>query len=193
MRKLCILIVLLFPIVGAIAQRSNQIANMVEDAVIEYYDTLSTHQNYRLQKYRRGELRDTNIYLYLNCVDVRLFIENMQHHDKMPSNIFFHTKGKYQFIKKESTPSSRGWSFCHSPNTSKTRSIEVIKISYVDLLEDTLAIHLTHCYFSKGMEKMNGRYSTISNWAISGGATWKYIFSEERKQWICVEKIFREI
>ncbi len=180
-------------VIDAIAQRSNHMINMVEDAVIEYYDTLSTYQNYRVQKYRRGELHDTNIYLYLNCVDVLLFIENLQNHDEMPSRIFFHTKGKYQFLKKESTPSSRKWSFCHSPNTSKTRAIEVIEISYVDLLEDTLAIHLTHCYFSQIMEWINGRFRAITNWEISGGATWKYIFYEERKKWICVEKKFGEI
>lgn len=193
MRKLFIILMLLSFVIGAIAQRSNHMVNMVEDAVVEYYDTLSTYQNYRLQKYRRGELHDTNIYLYLNCVDVLLFIENIQNHDKMPSKIFYHTKAKYQFLKKESTPSSRKWSFSHSPNTCKTRAIEVIEISYVDLLEDTLAIHLTHCYYSKSREWINGRCRTITDWRISGGATWKYIFSEERKKWICIEKNFGEI
>ena len=67
MRKLFIILMLLSFVIGAIAQRSNHMVNMVEDAVVEYYDTLSTYQNYRLQKYRIGELHDTNIYLYLNC------------------------------------------------------------------------------------------------------------------------------
>ena len=193
MKKLCVLMILLSPIVNTIAQKSNFIVNMVEDAVIEYYDTLLTYGNYRLQKYWRGELYDTNIYLYLNCIDVRLFMENLQNPNKIPSNIFCHTKGKYQFIKRLPELSPPKWIACRCPNKRKKQAIEVIEISYVDLLKDTLVIHLTHCYFYKGTEWINGRCNTIFNWGISGSATWKYIFSEERKKWICIRKIFREI
>ena len=179
--------------VSAIAQRSNLIVNMVEDAVIEYYDTLLTYDNYRLQKYGRGELHDTNIYLYLNCIDVRLFMENSQNQNKIPSNIFCHTKSKYQFIKRLPNLSSPKWVACHCPNIRKKQAIEVIEISYVDLLADTLVIHLTHCYFYKSTEWINGRCNAIFYWEISGGATWKYIFSEERKKWLCIQKRFGEI
>ncbi len=193
MKKLCVLFVLLSSMVGAIAQTNNHIVSMVEEAVIEYYDTLSTHQNYRLQKYTRGELYDTNIYLYLNCIDEMLFVKNLQNPNQIPSHIFYHTKGGYQFVRRAPLSSTGKWTYCRCPNNRKTRAIEVIEISYVDFVEDTLCIHLAHCYYSKGKEWSNGRCISVGNWAIFGGATWKYIFSEERKKWVCVQKSFREI
>lgn len=193
MKKLCVLMILLSPFVSAIAQKGNLIVNMLEDAVIEYYDTLLTYDNFRLQKYSRGELHDSNIYLYLNCIDARFFMENSQKPDKIPSNIFCHTKGKYQFLKRVPTLSSSTWVACRCPNKRKKQAIEVIDISYVDLLEDTLVIHLTHCYFYKDTEWINGRCDTIFYWEISGGANWKYVFSEERKKWLCIQKSFVEI
>lgn len=36
-------------------------------------------------------------------------------------------------------------------------------------------------------------YDTLLAHQISGGATWKYIFSEERREWVCIQKRFREI
>lgn len=193
MRKLFIILMLLSFVMGAIAQRSNHIVNMLEDAVIEYYDTLSTHQNYRLQKYQRGELLDTNIYLYLNCIDELLFMENLHKPDEIPQNIFFHTIGKYQFIKRESMRSSEKWSTSRRPKATKTRPIEVIEISYLDLIADTVVIHLSHVYFSYDIEWINGRSHTVVSFAISGGATWEYVFSEESRKWICIKKNFGEI
>lgn len=193
MKKLCVLILLLPAVVSSLAQRDNHILHMVEDAVIEYYDTLLTHTNYRLQKFQRRELLDTNIYLYLNCIDERLFMENLHKPDGIPKNIFFHTIGKYQFIKRGSIRSPEVWSTCRLPKASKARQIEVIKISYVDVQADTILIHLTHCYYSKSTERIHGRCVTADNWAISGGTTWKYVFSEESRNWICIKKTFGEI
>ena len=36
-------------------------------------------------------------------------------------------------------------------------------------------------------------YDTLLTHQVSGGATWKYIFSEERREWVCIQKRFREI
>jgi len=193
MKKVFTLLIILFSIVCVIAQENNHIANMVEATVIEYYDTLLTHQNYRLQKYQRGGLLDTNIYLYLNCIDERLFMENLHKPDEIPQNIFFHTIGKHQFIKRGTMRSPKVWTTCRRPKASKTRPIEVIEISYVDVQADTILIHLTHCYYSKSTECIHCRCVTTSNWAISGGATWEYVFSEESRKWICIKKSFGEI
>ncbi|MBR3578895.1 MAG: hypothetical protein IKO89_09870 [Bacteroidales bacterium] len=193
MKKLCVLFVLLSSMVGAIAQTNNRIVSMVEEAVIECYDTLLTHQDYRLQKFTRGELYDTNIYLYLNCIDEKLFVENLQNPNQIPSHIFFHKKGGYQFVRRASLSSTGEWTYCRCPNNRKSRAIEVMMISSVDFVEDTLCIHLTHCYYSKEKEWRNGRCIPVGNWEISGGATWKYIFSEERREWVCIQKRFREI
>lgn len=193
MKKVFILLTMLFSTVCAIAQGNNHLVNMVEETVMEYYDTLLTYQNYRLQKYQRGDILDTNIYLYLNCIDERLFMENLHKPDRIPQNIFFHIIGKYQFIKRGSMHFPEVWTTCQRPKASKTRPIEVIKISYVDVQADTILIHLTHCYYSKSTERIHGRCVTASNWAISGGATWKYVFSEENKKWICIKKSFGEI
>ena len=178
---------------GAIAQTNNCIVSMVEEAVIEYYDTLLTHHNYRLQKFTRGELYDTNIYLYLNCIDEKLFVENLRNPNQIPSHIFFHKKGEYQFCRRAPKSSTGEWTYCRCPNNRKSRAIEVMMISSVDFVEDTLCIHLTHCYYSKEKEWRNGRCIPVGNWEISGGATWKYIFSEERREWVCIQKRFREI
>lgn len=191
-----LLLFALLTVVGgfsAIAQTNNRIVSMVEEAVIEYYDTLLTHHNYRLQKFTRGELYDTNIYLYLNCIDEKLFVENLRNPNQIPSHIFFHKKGEYQFCRRAPKSSTREWTYCRCPNNRKTRAIEVIEISYVDFVEDTLCVRLTHCYYSKEKEWRNGRCIPVGNWSISGGATWKYIFSEERREWVCIQKRFREI
>ena len=178
---------------GAIAQTNNRIVSMVEEAGIEYYDTLLTHHNYRLQKFTRGDLYDTNIYLYLNCIDEKLFVENLRNPNQIPSHIFFHKKEGYQFVRRAPKSSTGEWMYCRCPNTRKSRAIEVMMISSVDFVEDTLCIHLTHCYYSKEKEWRNGRCIPVGNWEISGGATWKYIFSEERREWVCIQKRFREI
>ena len=135
-----------------------------------------------------GAIAQTN-----NCIDEKLFVENLQNPNQIPSHIFFHKKGGYQFVRRASLSSTGEWTYCRCPNNRKSRAIEVMMISSVDFVEDTLCIHLTHCYYSKEKEWRNGRCIPVGNWEISGGATWKYIFSEERREWVCIQKRFREI
>lgn len=189
MKKLCVLILLLLPVVSATAQM-NHLANMVEKAVIEYYDTLLTYQKFRLQDFHRGWLIDTNIYLYLDCMEAHSFMGNLQEPDKIPSNVFFRTIDTYIFLKRATPPSPGKWTTVRYPKVNKEREIEVIKISDVDVQADTILIHLTHCYHSKSKEWINGRFLTEFVWAIAGGAHWKYVLSEDRKKWICIDKYF---
>lgn len=188
--------ILLSPIVGTFAQHGNQIANMVEEAVTEYYDSLSTqgYQKYRSQMFTHRSQHDTSIYLYLSVMEARFFMMNMQNPDNIPHKIFYHTQGKSHFWERSSTSSAPQWARCRRPNASQARPIEVIEISDVDFIADTLAIHLTHSYYhGKVRERVNGRSNAIIAWSVAGGGTWKYVYSEERGKWICVQKKMGEI
>lgn len=156
--------------------------------MIEYYDTLMSKQDYRLQEFKQGKLCDTIIYLYLNCIKYEDFMGTLKNPDKMPLHILYGAGTDYKNMKRVSDSNSIYWINCHFPNITTKRAIEVIGIDKVHLTADTLNICLTHQYVNKSKEWIKGKFLTAFFWRVSGNATWKYVFSEEKKNWICVSK-----
>ena len=161
---------------------------ILEEAVIEYYDTLLSHQNYRLQKYRRGELFDTNIYLYMDVALYDIFTNNLHNPSQIPSHIIYWNGNLYQNMKLLLDSPSTQWTPCPFPSINKKCSLEVMEIPSYRLNEDTLTLHMKHYYINREKDWYRGKIRSVMVWTTIGSATWKYIFSEERRKWICVEK-----
>ena len=196
MKRFCIILIFLLSITIATAQNTNDLIDLIEKSVIEYYDTVSnssTYCNYRQQMYSRGELYDTNIYLGINknycIIDIISFLSNLQTPDKMPPKAFFSYGKKSLFIERYSPQSNFLWRICHPPKLDRKR-VEMIVISDVGLYSDTLTIRLTTCYLSSRKEKWFKSYNSKYFLEISEGVIFKYLFSNILQDWICVEKYF---
>ena len=198
MKRLCLLIfVFLFFANILTAQTANNLAILLEKAVIEYYDTLSTasHHDYHMKKYIRGELYDTNIYLYAdyvgaNFVDLRFFLINLQAPDRIPPKAFYREKHNFQFLERSASLKAVPWTFCRSPKIPKKRELIVLEISGIDLHSDTLSIKLTLCYLSKKKELIGDRYRKCIDFAVAEGVIFDYVFSNTTQEWECVNRFF---
>lgn len=177
------------------AQIDNNLAILLEKAVIEYYDTLSTasHHDYHMKKYIRGELYDTNIYLYAdyvgaNFVDLRFFLINLQVPDRIPPKAFYREKHNFQFLERSASPKTVSWTYCRSPKIPNNRELIVLEISGIDLHSDTLSIKLTLCYLSKNKKLSGDRYRIKYGFAVAEGVIFDYVYSNTTQDWECVNR-----
>lgn len=175
------------------AQNTNYMGILLEKAVIEYYDTLSnasTYRSNRLQEFRRGELCDTNIYLYANNINIRLFLLNLQKPNKMPSKVFYHNGKHYLFMERTLTSNTVSWIYCRPPKVKKNKEVQVMEISDIDLISDTLIIRLTLCYLSKQRKLYGGKHLHDFGFAVSDGVEFEYVYSDIKRDWICIKRLF---
>lgn len=175
------------------AQDTNNLVKLLENAVIEYYDTLSNssvHRVYILQKFRRGKLCDTNFYLYADNINIKSFLLNLQKPDKMPSKAFYHNGKHYSFIERTLTFKTVSWTYCKSPKINKNNEVQVIEISNIDLHSDTLVIRLSLCYLSKKRILYKGRLLRTFVFSVSDGVIFEYVFSKTTQDWVCVRRSF---
>ena len=196
MKKFCIILIFLLSITIATAQNTNDLIDLIEKSVIEYYDTVSnssTDCNYRQQMYNRGELYDTNIYLGINkgycIIDIISFLSNLQTPDKMPPKAFFSYGKENLFIERTSTQSKFPWRKCRSPKLNRKR-IEMLVISGVELHSDTITIRLTTCYLSSRKDKTIHSNNYKYFLEISSGVIFDYVFSKPTQEWICIKRHF---
>ncbi len=196
MKRFCIILIFLLSITIATAQNTNDLIDLIEKSVIEYYDTLSNsyiHCDIIRERYSRGELYDTNMYLGINegyCfIDLICFLSKLQTPDKMPPKAFYSCGKKLQFIERISTQSNFPWRNCRPPKLNRKR-VEMLVISGVELHSDTITIRLTTCYLSSRKDKTIHSNNYKYFLEISSGVIFDYVFSKPSQEWICIKKHF---
>ncbi|MBO7346383.1 MAG: hypothetical protein J6U29_02340 [Bacteroidales bacterium] len=198
MKRFCIILIFLLSITIATAQNTNDLIDLIEKSVIEYYDTLSNsyiHRDIIIQPmYRRGELYDTNMYLGIYkgyCIIEPIgFLSKLQTPDKMPPKAFFSYGKKIQFIERTSPQSNFPWRSCRPPKLKKNKKIQALEISQVALHADTITIGVTLCYISREYRWKNGKLRRSYFTAISDGVVFDYVFSKPTQEWICIKRHF---